>query len=22
FGPFLAAAGFWCGWQTLASLTL
>lgn len=22
FGPFLAAAGFWCGWQTLANLTL
>ncbi|PLN68004.1 prepilin peptidase, partial [Klebsiella quasipneumoniae] len=22
FGPFLAAAGFWCGCQTLASLTL
>ncbi|WP_228709636.1 prepilin peptidase [Klebsiella pneumoniae] len=22
FGPFPAAAGFWCGWQTLASLTL
>ena len=22
FGPFLTAAGFWCGWQTFASLTL
>ena len=22
FGQFLAAAGFWCGWQTLANLTL
>ena len=22
FGPFLAAAGFWCGWQTLVSQPL
>lgn len=22
FGPFMAAAGFWCGWQTLVSLPL
>jgi hypothetical protein len=22
FGPFLAAAGLWCGWQTLVSLPL
>ncbi|WEF28515.1 A24 family peptidase [Klebsiella aerogenes] len=22
FGPFLAAAGFWCGWRTFASLPL